>query len=165
MKPTVPEKGMIIRLEGENAVIRMKGNHSCKGCGMGKIGLCNAGDTSMLLIAKNPVSAGAGDTVLVGLDQKTKIKGYFLAYMNPLFGLLAGAVAGHMSGSHLSLPNLDAVGGMLALLLASLFSFRRLKKLDATHMMVVRKVITENTFTEVTASEEERLYLKYFAHR
>jgi len=33
MKPTVPETGAIVRIEGENAVIMMKGGKSCKGCG------------------------------------------------------------------------------------------------------------------------------------
>jgi hypothetical protein len=40
MKPTVPETGTIIRIEGENAVILMKGGKSCRGRGMAEIGLC-----------------------------------------------------------------------------------------------------------------------------
>jgi len=93
---------------------------------MGKIGLCRAGDTSMLLTAKNIVNAGVGETVLVGLDQGTKIKGYFMAYLIPIFALFAGAIAGHMLGEHFSIPSLDAIGGFLTLLIGSLFSFRKL---------------------------------------
>jgi len=164
MKPTVPETGIVIRLEDGNAVIMMKGGKSCKGCGMGKIGLCRAGDTSMLLTAKNTVNAGVGETVLVGLDQGTKIKGYLMAYLIPIFSLLAGAIAGHMLGEYFSIPSLDAIGGFLTLLIGSLFSFRRLRRLNDTHMMVANKIITDNIFTGEVKSEEERWYPKYIGH-
>jgi positive regulator of sigma E activity len=160
MKPTVPETGTVIRLEGGNAVIMMRGGKSCKGCGMGKIGLCRAGETSMLLTAKNTVNAGVGETVLVG----TKIKGYFMAYLVPIFALLAGTIAGHMLGEHFSIPSLDAIGGFLTLLIGSLFSFRKLRELDATHMMVANKIISDNIFTGEVKSEEERWYPKYIGH-
>lgn len=94
MKPTVPETGIIIRLEGDKAVIRLKGGKSYKGCGMGKVGLCRSGDTSMLLTA-------------------------------------------------------------------SLFSFRKLRELDANHFMVANKIIRDNIFEGEVKSEEERWYPKY----
>jgi sigma-E factor negative regulatory protein RseC len=161
MKPSVPETGIIIRIEGDNAVIRLKGGKSCKGCGMGEIGLCRAGDTSMLLTAKNVVKAGVGETVQVGLDRKTKVKGYFMAYLIPIFALMAGTVAGDMLGGYFSMPALDAIGGFLMLMVASLLSFRKLRKLDAAHMMVANKIISDNIFTGEVKSEEERWYPKY----
>jgi sigma-E factor negative regulatory protein RseC len=161
MKPTVPETGTVLRLEGEKAVIRMKGGKSCKGCGMAAIGLCRAGDTNMLLTAINAVDARAGDTVLVSLDRQTKLKGYFLAYMSPVFALLSGALAGRILGEQLSMPHLDALGGFLILVLASFFSFKKLKHLDNTHNMVIKKVIGDNVFTGEIKSEEERWYPKY----
>lgn len=164
MKPTVPETGTIIRIEGENAVIMMKGGKSCKGCGMAKIGLCRAGDTSMPLRAKNIVNARVGDTVEVGLDQGTKIKGYCMAYLIPAFSLLSGTIAGQLLGERFSMQNLDVTGGFLALLLVSLFSFKKLKGLDSTHMLVAKKIITDNIFTGEVKSEEERWYLKYTGH-
>jgi positive regulator of sigma E activity len=108
MKPTVPETGRIISIEGENAVIMMKGGKSCKGCGMARIGLCRAGDTSMPLRAKNIANAQVGDTVKVALDRKTKIKGYFMAYLIPVFSLLA-ALAGQLLGRHFSMQYLDVI--------------------------------------------------------
>jgi positive regulator of sigma E activity len=161
MKPTVPETGTIIRIEGENAVIQLKSGGPCKGCGMGKIGLCRAGDTSMLLTAKNIVNAGVGETVLVGLDRETKIKGYFLAYLIPLFALLAGTAAGHMFGGYLSKPYLDVIGGFLTLPVAALLSFRQLRKLNENHMMVVNRIIADYIFSGEVKSEEERWYPKY----
>lgn len=161
MKPTVPETGIIIRLEGDKAVIRLKGGKSCKGCGMGKIGLCRAGDTSMLLTAKNIVRAAVGETVQVGLDRKTKVKGYFMAYLIPAFSLVAGAFAGYLLGEYLGIRYLDTAGGFFTLLTASLFSFRKLRELDANHFMVANKIIRDNIFEGEVKSEEERWYPKY----
>ncbi len=161
MKPTVPETGTIIRLEGDNAVIRLKGGKSCKGCGMGKIGLCRAGDTSMLLTAKNAVRAGEGETVQVGLDRKTKIKGYFIIYLIPVFSLVAGTFAGFLLGENIGLRYLDTAGGFFALLTASFFSFRGLKELDANNYMVANRIIRDNIFEGEVKSEEERWYPKY----
>ena len=161
MKPTVPETGTIICIEGENAVIMMKGGKSCRGCGMGKIGLCRTGDTSMSLRAKNIVNAHVGDTVEVGLDRGTRVKGYCMAYLIPVFSLLSGTLAGQVLGEHFSIQHLDVTGGFLTLLLASLFSFRKLRELDATHMMVAKKIISDNIFTGEVKSEEERWYPRY----
>ena len=161
MKPTVPETGTIIRIEGQDAVIMMKGGKSCKGCGMASIGLCRAGDTNMLVKAKNIVNARTGDTVLVGLDPETKFKGYSMAYLIPVFSLLTGALAGEMVGRYFSIQNLDVIGGFLALLIASLLSLKKLKELDATQMMVAKKIISDNMFTGEVKSEEERWYPKY----
>lgn len=110
MKPTVPETGTIIRIEGGNAVIMMKGGKSCKGCGMSKIGLCRAGDTSMSLTAKNIVNAHVGDTVEGALDQGTKVKGYCMAYFIPVFSLLSGTLAGQLLGRHFTIQHLDVAG-------------------------------------------------------
>ena len=161
MKPTVPETGTVLRLENRKAVIRMKGGKSCKGCGMAAIGLCRAGDTNMLLTAINTVDARAGDTVVVSLDRQTKLKGYFLAYMSPVFALLSGAVAGRILGEQLDMQNLDALGGFLILVLASFFSLRRLKQLDNSHDMVIKKIVGDGVFTGEIKSEEERWHQKY----
>ena len=161
MKPTVPETGIIIRLEGDKAVIRLKGGKSCKGCGMGKIGLCRAGDTSMLLTAKNIVRAAVGETVQVGLDRKTKVKGYFMAYLIPIISLLTGTFAGYLLGEYFAVHYFDAIGGFFTLLTASLFSFRKLRELDANHFMVANKIIRDNIFEGEVKSEEERWYPKY----
>lgn len=115
----------------------------------------------MLLTAKNAVKAGIGEIVQVGLDRKTKVKGYFMAYLIPVFALAAGTVAGDMVGGYLSVPYLDAIGGFSMLLIASLFSFRKLRELDAAHMMVANKIISDNIFTGEVKSEEERWYPKY----
>ena len=49
MKPSIPEIGTVIRLQGDIATVMLKGGESCKGCGQAKIGLCKAGGTTMML--------------------------------------------------------------------------------------------------------------------
>ena len=53
MKPSIPDTGMVIRLEGENAVVRMKVEVSCWKCVEAAIGLCNVGIMQVLTV-KNP---------------------------------------------------------------------------------------------------------------
>jgi len=161
MKPSVPETGTVIRLEGNHAVIMLKGGKSCKGCGAAKIGLCRSGNTSMFLTAGNSIGAGVGDTVQIDLDKRVKRTGFLLAYVVPLFSLLAGALAGHIIGDHFSVSSLDVVAGFISLVLVSLFSFIRLRRLDRSHKMVVKKVISDYIFTEAIPSEEEIGYMKY----
>jgi len=69
-----------------------------------------------------------------------------------------------MLGEHLSMPYLDAVGGFLTLLVAAFFSFRQLRKLNESHMMVVKRIITDYVFSGEVKSEEERWYPKYSDH-
>jgi positive regulator of sigma E activity len=164
MKPSVPETGTVIRLEGDEAVVMFKGGKSCKGCGAAKIGLCRSGNTSMFLTAGNALGAEVGDTVQVDLDRQIKRKGFVLAYGIPLFSLIAGAVAGHIMGDYLSVPSLDVVAGFISLSLVSLISFRRLKHLDKSNRMVVKRVISDYLFSGEVKSEEESRYMRYSGH-
>ncbi|TAN42468.1 MAG: hypothetical protein EPN25_03255 [Nitrospirae bacterium] len=158
MKPTVPEFGNVIALKGDKAVVHMKGGHSCKGCGAAAIGLCRAADTSMQLTVTNGAGAKVGDTVRIGLDTGTKIRGYFLAYIIPLIFLLAGAAAGHIAGSLYGIPSLDVVCGASALGMTLFFTLRKLKELDCTAMMTITGVMHQAVFNGEIKTDEERIY-------
>ena len=161
MKPTVPEIGTILRLERENAVVLLKGGKSCKGCGAGKLGLCKAGGGSMMLTAKNTISARIGDTVMVGIDQAVQIKGYFLAYIFPLLAFIVGSLVGYILGNYLSIASLDALLGFAALSATAVFTFLSLRRLDLTHKMTVKKVFSGEVFSAEVKSDEERRYEGY----
>ncbi len=161
MKPTVPEIGTILRLDGENAVVLLKGEKSCKGCGAGKLGLCKAGGDSMMLTARNLAGAQTGDTVLVGIDQDVQIKGYFLAYIFPLLSFIVGSVVGYIMGNYLSIPSLDALLGFTALSATAVYTFVRLRRLDLAYKMTVKKVLSEDVFSTEVKSDEERRYEGY----
>jgi positive regulator of sigma E activity len=161
MKPTVPEIGTILRLDGENAVVLLIGGKSCKGCGAGKLGLCKAGGDSMMLTAKNTISARIGDTIMVGIDQEVQIKGYFLAYIFPLLAFIVGSIVGNILGNYLSIPSLDALLGFAALSATAVFTFLRLRRLDLTHKMTVKKVLSDEVFSAEVKSDEERRHEGY----
>jgi sigma-E factor negative regulatory protein RseC len=154
MKPSIPEIGTVIRLQGDIATVMLKGGESCKGCGQAKIGLCKAGGTNMVLIAKNHIGAKIGDSVTVGIDKGTKTKGYFLAFIIPLLSLILGTLAGYVIGEHLSIPSLDVMAGFITLSFVSFFSFRRLKILDSSSSMVIKSVISNNRLSECIESDE-----------
>jgi positive regulator of sigma E activity len=161
MKPTVPETGTVLKTEGDTALVLLKGGQSCKGCGAGKMGLCSSGKGSMMLRAGNAVGAHTGDFVLVGVDEAVRRKGYSLAYLLPLISFIAGSLIGHLAGKHLSVPFLDAVSGFSAFLATAAFTLLRLRKLDRTCRMSIKKVLSDGVFTAVLKSDEERRYESY----
>ncbi len=159
MKPSIPETGTVIRLDGPYAVIMMKGEKSCKGCGAAKIGLCRAGNASMFLTAGNALGAAVGDTVQVDLDRQVKRLGFSLAYVFPIASLIAGTLLGHVIGNYVSAPSLDVAAGFISLMLVSFLSFRRLKHLDRSHRLVIKKILSGGIFSEDVRALEETRYM------
>lgn len=141
MKPAIPDTGTIIRLEGENAVIRMRNDGSCRKCGAAAIGLCKGGFMQELTAA-NPKQARVGDSVKIGLVQGVQLKGYLLAYVIPAASLVFGALGGHFLGTCAGLPSLDVIGGFFSLVAASFLSFRRLKRLDSSSSIEIVNVLS-----------------------
>jgi hypothetical protein len=135
----------------------MKGGKSCKGCGVVSIGLFRAGDNSMSLTAKNIVNAQVGDTDEVALDRGTKVKGHRMPYIL-LGALLSVTLRDQLLGKHYSMQHLVVTVGFLFLLFASLFSFRKLKELDAipTIMLVAKKIISASIVIGEVKSQAER---------
>jgi positive regulator of sigma E activity len=158
MKPSAPETGTIIRLEGDSAVVMLKGGESCKGCGQAKIGLCKAGGMTMMLTAKNFIGAKVGDIVTIGIDEGVRKRGYLLSFIIPLLALVAGAAAGHVIGGRLSIPALEVITGFITLFLASFYSFKRLRTLDKTSAMTIKAVVTDGAFNDRVKSDEELRY-------
>lgn len=161
MKPSIPETGTVIKLQGDIATVMLKGGESCKGCGQAKIGLCKATSTNMILTVKNHIGAKIGDSVTIGVDKGTKAKGYSLAFIIPLFSLIFGTLLGHIIGKHLSMPSLEVMAGFITLLLASIISLKRLKILDLSSSMEIKSVVSDNRFSESIESDEVRRYSEY----
>lgn len=159
MKPSIPETGTVIRLQGDTAVVMLKGGESCKGCGQAKIGLCKSGGMSMMVSVKNFIGAKVGDTVTVGLDKSVKAKGYLLSFIIPLISLIFGALIGHILGQYFSMPSLEVIAGFAIFFLASFYSLKRLKVLNDSYSMVIRSVVSDNRFNESVESDEIRRYV------
>jgi positive regulator of sigma E activity len=142
MKPGIPETGTVIRLEGENAVVRMKSDGSCGKCGLAAAGLCT-GALAKILTVRNTEKARVGDRVKIGLVPAVQLKGYLLAYVSPLTGLFSGIVIGHFLERYIEFPPMDFIVGLLSLIAVSFFSFRRLKSLDSASAIEIVSVLYE----------------------
>ncbi len=158
MKPSVPEKGTVVRREGPRALVMMEAGKACKGCGMAAIGLCKAGGASMFLEVLNTRNADVGEIVMVGLQRGTTVKGYLLAYLLPLFGFIAGSLAGSMAGAAYRLPWLDVGAGFASLGLTAAVTLQLLKRLDRSSTLEIRRVIRDPSFCRDMPTDEERVF-------
>lgn len=161
MKASIPEDGTVIRLEGDNAVVFIKGEESCKGCGAAQMGLCKGGMSTLTLTARNTTGASVGDTVKVGFEKGVQTKGYLLVYIFPLISLIAGAFAGNVIGKYFDIKQLDVILAFISLAVSLFYSFKRLKKLDSLSRMVIEKIVFRNVPDRGAFSGEERKYLRY----
>jgi len=98
----VEEVGVVVRVEGDLAIVKTKRSSLCDGCHSG--GFCKAlgGASDMEVAARNEVGAKAGDEVRVTVDSKTFLKASFLVYMVPVTALILGALLGAKVGPALS---------------------------------------------------------------
>ena len=96
------EVGVVVRIEGELAIVKTKRSSMCDGCHSG--GFCKTlgGGSDMEVAAKNEVGAKVGDEVKVTVASKTFLKASFLVYMVPVTALILGALLGTKVGSTLS---------------------------------------------------------------
>jgi positive regulator of sigma E activity len=159
MKPTVTENGTVIRLDRDNATIILEGGRACKGCGAAKMGLCKPNGGLSVLNAKNLAGAKIGDTVKIGIDNKVKVKGYLLSFIIPLFSLLGGSLVGYFIGQKILLSGFDVIAGFTAFILASVYSFKRLKTLDRSSSLVITNIVSDSVFSADMQLDEKYGYL------
>lgn len=119
----------------------------------------------MFLTAQNTVVAELGDEVIIGIDKKTQRLGYLLAYIIPLFAFIGGAIIGSFLGERFAIAELDVLTSFILLALSAIYSFRKLRRLDSSHQMEVRKIIADRKFAEFVTTEEEMRYLNYADQR
>lgn len=161
MKPSIPDTGTVIRLEGGKAVVRMDGHGSCRKCGAAAIGLCKAGQMQVLTV-ENPGNACVGDRVKIGLVQKVQYLGYVLAYVIPPAALILGSVAGHYLAASAGFPPLEIMTGFFSMFLLSFFSFRRLNRLNAAHSVEIVQVLSD-PWTPGADGADEKTIAEYYA--
>jgi len=162
MQPTIPETGTVIRLEGENAVIRLNHDASCRKCGAAAIGLCK-GALMQELTVRNSKRARIGDTVKIGLVQGIQYKGYLLAYVIPSASLVFGAVGGHFLGTYVGFPPMDIIMGFFSLIVVSFFSLRRLKRLDSSNSIEIVHVLFDTWNPRSLKSDDQETIPDYFS--
>ncbi len=114
------EVGVVLRVEGELAIVKTQRSSMCNGCHSG--GFCKAfgGDSVMEVAARNEAGARVGDEVRVTVASKTFLKASFLVYMVPVTALILGALLGGTMGPFLY-PG--ASSDLLPVVFGSIFFF------------------------------------------
>ncbi|HYA26385.1 MAG TPA: SoxR reducing system RseC family protein [Thermodesulfovibrionales bacterium] len=146
MKPTISQTGTVIKLDGDMALVLLHRDKSCKGCGAAVIGLCKPSGNISNLNVKNTLHAVTGDTVRINLSKSIQRKGFLFAYIIPILCFLGGSVFGHILGKEFSLPQLDVIGGFMSLVVSAIFTYQGLRKLDATSVMTIKEILSEDSF-------------------
>ena len=93
----IEEQAVVVGIEHDQAVLEILRNKPCglcgqtRGCGISVWGRL-FGQRNKVFLAANQLNARAGDSVVVGVDEKALLAGSLAAYGVPLLMLLVGAV-------------------------------------------------------------------------
>ncbi len=140
------ETGLVIKIEGNKAVIAVQRRSACEGCPASS--LCKPGDEGSVIEAINEAGAKIGDRVSVSLKAFSYLKGSIIVYGIPTICLIAGAIIGKEFFK--DLINLDpellsAAGGLgafgISFLIVKLLSKRMEKKKE--YIPVVERVLSD----------------------
>jgi sigma-E factor negative regulatory protein RseC len=88
---TVDEVGVVDRVAGTFATVKIPKKSACDGC---TVGFCKPHDQVMEIEALNAVHARIGQRVRVNMKTHTYLKGSIIIYGIPALSLLLGAAAG-----------------------------------------------------------------------
>lgn len=115
------EHGIVIRKEGERAIIRAERTGACESCSSKKSCAQTGSETEMLIEADDPVGVKAGDKVVFAVSAGSVLKAGMLLYLFPILSFIAGVVLGQAVLSGM-LPgyNPDLVAGVSGLALLAL---------------------------------------------
>lgn len=149
---------MVTKIEGSTATISLKSEGACHNCGAGKLGLCKPSGGVSTITAKDKVGAQVGDTVRIGMDSGIQIKGFLLAFIIPVVCFVAGSVIGLYINKSAEIPFLEVILGFASLIVASLFTFRKLRKMDKSSELVILSIVSDNRYTGDMKTEEEKRY-------
>ncbi len=143
MKTNVVETGVVLETKGELATVQINQGKSCKGCAMGKLGMCRPGGAGMRLTVKNPLRAEVGDTVMIGIDKKTHSKGYFIVFIFPLLILVISTLIGYYISVRFELEGLEIITGFLGLGISIYYSLRKIQKMDRKVTMYIKRIVKD----------------------
>jgi positive regulator of sigma E activity len=143
MKTSIIETGTVIETRGMMASVRIDHGYSCRGCGMGKLGLCKPGGAGMVIEVENREGAHKGDRVTIGLQQGAQLKGYFFAYMLPIVVLAGGTAAGYALSSVTGIRGLDVISGFAGLAAVLWYSLKKVRDLDQSRRMHIKRVLQD----------------------
>lgn len=112
----IEEQAVVVGVERNDALLEVVRQQPCglcgqtRGCGVSLWGRL-LGHRAGAFRAANPISAQAGDMVVVGIDEQALLSSSVVAYVIPLCALLAGAVLAGMFAPASGNGDWNAVGG------------------------------------------------------
>jgi len=156
------ETGTVLKTEGTQALVITNKSKSCKECGKAQAGICGKSGSGMVLKVDNRLGAERGDTVELGLERTAYAKGYFLAFILPVIVLFLSAYAGNVLSQLSGMRYLDATAGLFGLILAALYSFRKIRKLDKSTQLHITRILYGHSEYGPGSCAEEIDYLHAF---
>ena len=85
------EVGVVIELNGENAVVRLERKKRCHSCSV-----CEAGPQGMLMTARASGRVEPGDRVVVSYRPQARVKAAVLVFAIPLITMLVGGAVARL---------------------------------------------------------------------
>ncbi|NOY64511.1 MAG: SoxR reducing system RseC family protein [Nitrospirae bacterium] len=163
MKTNIVETGVVIEKNGTTAKVLLGKGTSCRGCAMAKLGMCRPGGANMIFTVDNTINAEVGDTVMLGLKREVHWKGYFIAFVLPLLVFVVASVTGYVISLYTGIEGIEVLSGFVGLAFAIIFSINRLKRMDSTERMHIKRVVRERQeMGEFFSGAEGIDYLKGF---
>ena len=158
------ETGTVLSTEGIWATVRTNKSKSCRECGKAQAGICGKGGAGMIMKVKNPIRAKKGNTVLLELERKTHIKGYFLAFILPIITLFLSAFTGYILSQFFGIKGIEVAAGFTGLTISIIFSLKKIHKLDKTIQLYITKTLNDLPECEnlIGLNPEEMDYLAAF---
>ncbi len=93
----IEERALVVALDGEFALLETRRKSACdscsvnKGCGTGALSKV-VGKRASHIRALNPIHAGVGDVVVVGIDEDALVSGSLALYAVPIVTMLGAAL-------------------------------------------------------------------------
>jgi sigma-E factor negative regulatory protein RseC len=112
------ERGVVESVSNDGwACVVTERRDACSGCGASHCCASFASNSKMSVKALNRAGARRGDEVSLSLSSARVVKTAFILYLIPIFGLMAGALAGPTVAPHIGLTPtggaiLFALGGL-----------------------------------------------------
>jgi len=158
----IEELGVVVSVQDDWAEVEGQRRGSCGGCVAN--GACGTsliarylGRKRLLLRAYNPVGAGPGDRVVLGVPEGTLLEASFVAYLVPLLAMIGGGVTGEYIAWLLAPAFAQATSvlgglGALAAALCWLGRFGRAKSSDDRYRpRILRRVGDEHRAVQLSA--------------
>jgi sigma-E factor negative regulatory protein RseC len=165
MQGSVNETATVLKTEGTSATVITNKSKSCKECGKARAGICGKSGSGMIMTVENSLGAEKGDTVEIGLEKKTHVKAYFIAFVLPVILLFLATYTGHFLSQLMGIEGLDVIAGLTGLIIAIICSLRKIYRLDKSVQMQITKILHGSSEYRFGSSPEEIDYLHAFSGR